>query len=113
MWQKVDNISQGYREMMPGVFGNQRYFGCISLIGCSDVVVDMIEFGKKPIKLDRNEILCHPVSFSRIDDSELFFLDLKKLHLEYLLSVGAKDGITKEIIKTIEESQREISSGKE
>ena len=90
---------------MPEVFGNQRYFGCVNIIGCKDAITEENGYGRHKTHIDRNEIICHPVPFLDMRDKNSFNLDLKKLHLEYLLSVGIRrDPKVAELVKAITEA---------
>jgi hypothetical protein len=73
------------------IYGRQRYFGCVSIIGCEGVISE--DYGHARLKsyIDRDEIVCQPLSFESIYDKEVFYGDLRKLHLEYLLSLGIRD----------------------
>lgn len=41
--------------------------------------------------MDQNRLICPPVCFTDIG-GDAFYIDWKKLHLEYLLSLGIKHG---------------------
>lgn len=94
IWGFVDNIVQGYRNVIPAIFGDQRYFVCINLIGCRNIVSESDGFGMTYAIIDRDEVLCNPISFSCMSNKDAFFVDLKKLHLEYLLSLSIKKSST-------------------
>ena len=74
--------------MLPSIFGKQRYFGCISIIGCRDVVTESNDIGRNLTRIDRDKVICNPILFSDFEDKDIFCADLKKLHLEFLLSIG-------------------------
>ena len=84
-WKYIDNVSQGYQVIMPEFFGNQRYFGCVSIIGCKDVTSEGSDLPRFESVIDRNQIVCEPIVFTKIEEKDAFYLDLKRLHLEYLL----------------------------
>ena len=90
IWDRMDYVSQGYQSIMPEIYGNQRYFGCISLIGCKDIVSEGNDLMHFETVIDRNQIICNPIVFTNIEDMDVFYHDLKRLHLEYLLSLGIK-----------------------
>jgi len=99
VWELIDNVSQGYQSIMPGYFGNQRYFGCVSIMGCKNAISERNDLGRPATTIDRNEIICEPTVFTRIEDKNIFYIDLKRLHLNYLLSLGIKrvDNLIEEI----------------
>lgn len=77
---------------------------CVNIIGCKGVLTEENGYGRHMTQIDRNEITCHPVPFLDMRDKDLFILDLKKLHLEYLLSVGIRrDPKVAELVKAITE----------
>ena len=90
VWRYIDCVAQGYQSMIPELFGNQRYFACISIMGCKSVISEEHDLPQFNTLIDREEIICWPIAFSDMANKESFCDDLKKLHLEYLLSVGIK-----------------------
>ena len=98
----IDSVSQGYQSLIPSYFGNQRYFGCISIIGCKDVTSEGSDLPHFDTAIDRNEIVCEPIVFTKIKDKDTFYLDLKRLHLDYLLALGIKrSSLTNNLIEEI------------
>ena len=90
VWDEIDYVSQGYQDIMPVFYGSQRYFGCVSIIGCKGIISEGSELRCFETMIDRNQILCEPAVFTKIEDKNVFYLDLKRLHLEYLLALGIK-----------------------
>ena len=106
VWEKIDCLLQGYRSVVPPLFGAQRYFACISIIGCKGAVSEENGYGRDMTTIDRNEINCQPIAFTNMEDQDAFDLALKKLHLEYLLSIGIRnDKEVSELIEGITKSQ--------
>lgn len=105
IWNYIDHVSQGYQKIMPEIFGNQRYFGCVSISGCKGAITEENGYGRHKTRIDRNKIICHPVPFLDMRDKELFYSDLKRLHLEYLLSVGIRrSSIVSELVEAVANS---------
>ncbi len=90
VWEKIDHVSQGYQAIMNEFYGNQRYFGCVSIVGCKDITSEGSDLPRFETVIDRNEIVCEPIVFTKIEEKPVFYLDLKRLHLEYLLALGIK-----------------------
>jgi len=107
VWEKIDHVSQGYQDIMHEFFGNQRYFGCVSIFGCKGITSEGDELRRFETVIDRNQIVCVPVVFSKMEEKNLFYLDLKRLHLEYLLALGIKRS------SLIDELINEIAAGGE
>ena len=102
VWDKIDYVSQGYQSIMPEFFGNQRYFGCVSIVGCKDITSEGSDLPRFETVIDRNEIVCEPIVFTKIEEKPVFYLDLKRLHLEYLLALGIKrNSLVNELIEKI------------
>ena len=90
VWEKIDYVSQGYQNIMPKFFGSQRYFACVSITGCKGIVSEGAELMHFETMIDRDQIVCEPVLFSKIEEKDVFYLDMKRLHLEFLLALGIK-----------------------
>lgn len=110
VWRDIDNVSQGYQALMPKLYGKQRYFGCISTIGCRGVISEESEF-KKITTIDRDEIICSPIVFTALEDKDTFYRELKMLHLEFLLSLGIQRD--KQITKLIMAITERFNNGLE
>lgn len=102
VWRYIDSVAQGYQSTLLDLFGEQRYFGCISIIGCKGVVTELNDIGRNQTRIDRDKVICHPIPFFDFEDKDLFYKDLKKLHLEFLLSIGIrKNHLINELIECI------------
>ena len=102
VWEKIEYVSQGYQAIMNEFYGNQRYFGCVSIVGCKDITSEGSDLPRFETVIDRNEIMCEPIVFTKIEEKPVFYLDLKWLHLEYLLALGIKrNSLVKEQIEKV------------
>ena len=90
VWNHIEYVIQGYQSIMMEMLGNQRYFGCICIIGCKDVITERNDYGRSHTLIDRNEIICQPIPFINTEDKASLIIALKQLHLEFLLSIGIK-----------------------
>ena len=105
VWEKIDYVSQGYQEIMPVIYGNQRYFGCVSIVGCKGITSEGNDLRLFDTVIDRNQIACEPIVFTKIEDKNVFYCDLKRLHLEYLLALGIrKSSLVNDLINEITEN---------
>ena len=98
IWEYIDHVSKGYQAKIPDVFGKQRYFGCVCIVGCKDVISEDNGYSKPKTIIDRNEIVCQPIVFAEIENMESFNHALEKLKLEYLLSIGVRGEMVTELI---------------
>ena len=108
VWEKIDYVSQGYQAIMTEFYGNQRYFGCVSIVGCKGITSEGNELRHIETVIDRNQIVCEPIVFTKIEDKNVFHCDLKRLHLEYLLALGIKrNSLVNYLINEITEQSEE------
>ena len=64
---------------------------CLSVIGCKEVVAEYKEFGFGYLgKIDRNTINCAPIILEKLDNEDDNESVIKKLYVEFLLSIGIK-----------------------
>lgn len=90
IWYSFDYVLQNYQKFMPGLFGDQRYFVCISILGCKNFVSyyeDKFSFAV----IDRNRILCPPIAITDINNTDSFYQEMKRIHLAFLLSCSIKN----------------------
>ena len=90
VWKYVTSVINGYRTLIPDIYGNQRYFVCLSIGGCKDVITENSNFPYYISKIDRNKLMCHPIAFTNIVDNETYILNLNQLELDYYLSLGIR-----------------------
>ena len=108
IWNKVCDLISKYTETFKQVYGDTKIYVCMSIIGCKGVRSTGIEEGfyhNYIGKIDRNTILCSPISLDNISSKHEEETLLKKLYIEYLLSIGKKhdedlDRYIKEIYHT-------------
>ena len=106
VWDIIGQVAEGYRKLMPEIFGKQRYFGCISIIGCMGIISEsQSTFPTRYTKIDRHRLICPPVCFTDIG-TDAFYVDWKKLHLEYMLSLGIKYGDVDKLVNDIKEAEQ-------
>lgn len=106
IWENIQSVVHGYRDELISVFGQQKYYGCISIIGGKGTYIANDFDGISISSLDRNRIVCSPVMFGDISNEDNFSLDLDKIHLEYILSLGiSKGGELKELTDRINQKE--------
>lgn len=106
VWEKIDHASQGYQAIMTEFYGSQRYFGCVSIVGCKGIISEGDESRRFETVIDRNQIVCEPIVFTKIEDKNAFYLDLKRLKLEYFLALGIKrSAVVTDLISAITASK--------
>lgn len=106
IWENIESVTQGYRDEMISFFGRQRYYGCISIIGGKGIYVKNDFDGISISSLDRNRIVCSPVMFGDISNEDNYSLEVDKMRLEYVLSLGINKGRDlKELIDRINQKE--------
>ena len=106
IWKNIESVTQGYRDEMISFFGRQRYYGCISIIGGKGIYVSNDFDGTSISSLDRNRIVCSPVMFGDISNEDNYSLEVDKMRLEYVLSLGINKGRDlKELIDRINQKE--------
>ena len=79
------------QKIIPVIFGKQRYFACLCVVGCKDCISEF-DYRERPIaRVDRNMIICDPVIYIDMEDIEQFYKDMRQTHFEFLLSLGIKN----------------------
>lgn len=77
-----------YADIFKQVYSNEKVYMCISVIGCKGVTSEGEEFYWFKKEIDRNLVLCSPVYINDLNDEDEVTLVLKKLYIEFLLSIG-------------------------
>ena len=91
IWSNVDSVIQGFQKIIPVIFGKQRYFACLCVVGCKDCISEF-DYRERPIaRVDRNMIICDPVIYIDMEDIEQFYKDMRQTHFEFLLSLGIRN----------------------
>ena len=92
VWDKICNTVYKYNETCKSFCGETKLYVCLSIVGCKGVRSTGEEafFHNYIGKIDRNLILCNPISIDNIESKEEEELILKKLYIEYMLSIGKK-----------------------
>ena len=109
LWQRIKDAIYKYFEVFSNILKNQKVYVCISIIGCKGILSTtegeaFWSFYKGII--DRNKIICPPIDIENIDSDEQEQLLLKKLYVNFMLSVGRKnDDHLNEYIKDVYHSE--------
>lgn len=90
LWQKIDTSIRSYADIVSKHIRLQRFFVCISIIGCKDVLVEKNFDNFWESSIDRNQLLCHPILFELSGNEKISEKDMSGFHLEYLTSLGIK-----------------------
>ena len=90
LWNYIVDIFYKYCDIFSTLSFGKTYLS-ISILGCKDVITENKEFDYFYTgKIDRNQILCNPIVIENMDDDDKKELLLKKLYVDYLISIGVK-----------------------
>lgn len=91
IWSNIDPVLQGYQKIIPVIFGKQRYFACLCIVGCKDCISEFDFRGRPIARVDRNMVICDPIAYTDIEDVEVFYQDMRRTHFEFLLALGVRN----------------------
>lgn len=89
LWEEIESVVAYYAENFLPSIDASRVFVCLSFVGCKGLVTEtksISHFGDDSI-IDRNELICSPITFHKDGDAEEA---LRALKVEYLLSIGIR-----------------------
>lgn len=101
VWNIISDICIGYIDTFKETFvnGNNIYIG-VSIVGCKGIISNLNDSQTKSI-IDRDIVICSPVVTNNSDNENIDTF-LKKLKIEYLLSIGIKnDAELNELIQEV------------
>ena len=104
IWDMIQKTLENYTSLKELIQRYDRVFLCLDIVGCKGVVSQTpSEFGERHYSgtIDRNTLICDPVVITDMKDEAILDNMIKKLHLNFLLSIGVKKG--KKIDKLIKE----------
>lgn len=88
IWNMLEPLFLNYAESFKQVYSSEKVYMCISVIGCKGVTSESGELYFFRKSIDRNLVVCSPVIVNDLNDEDEVTLVLKKLSIEFLLSIG-------------------------
>ncbi len=88
VWEKIEFVIAMYRRRMRYIFATKRLFVCVTIVGCKGIISEDSGFFDYRGLIDRNLIICDPVIIEDYYNDEVSDMEIKKLHLNYLLALG-------------------------
>lgn len=88
IWSMLKPLFLSYAESFKQVYSSEKVYMCISVIGCKGVTSESGELYFFRKSIDRNLVVCSPVIVNDLNDEDEVTLVLKKLYIEFLLSIG-------------------------
>ena len=103
LWDKIHDICYQYTKVFSKINMGERVFICLSVVGCRDVATENKDFRMDFTgQIDRDEVVCEPAEFLKVDDSDEFEMMMKRLYISYLLAIGVKyDDTLKKLIDEV------------
>ena len=95
IWDMIQGTCDGYYKHKEILCNSERLFLCLDIIGCKGVVSQTPSedgFIYYTGTIDRNTLTCDPVVITDTSDETMFIDMIKKLHLNFMLSIGVKFG---------------------
>lgn len=91
IWKKFQNTYEKYTDKFKDIYSSDKIFLCVSIVGCKGVASEgEMGFFRHMGKIDRDLVVCSPVCIDNLNDDNESELALKKLYIEYLLSIGVR-----------------------
>lgn len=103
IWEKIEIMYGQYVSIFKNINAGERIFTCLSVVGCKNVVTEYNNFGYGYLReIDRDVVVCPPVVCESLGDKDNVEISIKKLHIEFLTSIGVNnDKALNELIKEI------------
>lgn len=89
LWDEIESVVAYHAEHFLPSIDASRVFVCLSFSGCKGLVTEtksLSHYGDNSA-IDRDELICSPISFYKDDDADEA---LRALKVEYLLSIGIR-----------------------
>lgn len=95
IWENIQEFYTNYINVFRKINTGDRVFVCLSIVGCKDVVTEVTDFGFGYIgQIDRNTVSCMPIVCEKIELEDAVDFSIKKLYVEFLISIGIKNDKT-------------------
>lgn len=91
IWEMIEKTCCNYLKIYDQLHNNEMIYLCLSIIGCKGMISQAPDEFLIPHyagTIDRNNVVCDPVVIENMSND--FDSTIKKLHIEYLLSIGVK-----------------------
>ena len=90
LWDEIEGVVTYYAENFLPAIEASRMFACFTIVGCKGLVTEIrsLSYYGENSTIDRNELICSPITFHRDGDAEE---SLRALKVEYLLSIGIRN----------------------
>lgn len=89
LWSIISGVITNYSNVFKEIYPTENIYVGISLIGCKGIISGEGDWDNK-IAIDRDLIVCTPVAVNCSDNNDMEIF-LKKLKIEFLLSIGIKN----------------------
>lgn len=90
LWDMISGVIRKYVQRMRYIFDTTHIFVCISILGCKGVITEDELSADELGMIDRDVVICDPVSIEDFTDDEIVENSTKQLQIDYLLSLGIR-----------------------
>lgn len=103
IWEKIDSTITEYLKIFRDNKLAERVFVCLSIIGCKGMISQPASYSTLyKGEIDRNNIMCVPIVIDDIFDINAITITMKKIYVDYLLSISVKHNkVLEEYIKDL------------
>ncbi len=102
LWNKVYEAVEKYIKIINQLIEAKRVFVCVSIIGCKNAITSESNLLDIICKIDRNQLICEPVVFEKVESKNVDDIEIARLHLSFLSSLGVNnDPVLKDLIKEV------------
>jgi len=91
LWKDITPVIRQYISVMKSVLETKRLFLCLTVVGCKNAITNHNVNREYIGSIDRDIILCNPITIEDISDDDIIENAIKWLHIEYFLSLGIRE----------------------
>ena len=100
IWEEIKDTYLNYKLVLKKMYP-QKVFICVSILGCKDIISEDKTYDLIKKRIDRNTMVCAPIIADSTATDEETVLILKKLYIEFAISLGVKNDKT--LLSSIQE----------
>ena len=90
IWTSIQNTLSRYLYTMRSILKCEKLYACISIIGCKNAITETSDLLENYSAVDRKKLIMNPVMIDDISTGKLNEIELAKMKLEYIISLGLK-----------------------
>lgn len=103
IWEKIEFTARAYLRTVHTIIDTNRVFLCVTVVGCKNVATEGSSNDDAYGIIDRDIVLCNPISIEDIADESIIENAVKRQELDFLFAMGIQ--YQPQINKLIDEVQ--------